>query len=119
MKTILVIDDEQSIRESLKGILLDEGYRALFAESGEDGLNLLRDESPDLILLDIWLPGIDGLETFRRIAAFKPGQKAVVASGYSETERVKALQGLGVNAYLKKPYALDRLGVLIKQTLHA
>ncbi len=63
MKNILIIDDEENIRESLIGILEDEGFRTFFARNGEEGLSLLREESPDLILLDIWMPGIDGIET--------------------------------------------------------
>ena len=67
MKTILIIDDEESIRESLIGILNDEGYRTIYASTGEDGLERFKEESPDLVLLDIWMPGIDGIETLRRI----------------------------------------------------
>ena len=72
------------------------------------------------MLLDmIMAPGIDGLETYRRIAAFKPDQKTAIASGYSETGRVKELQRLGVSAYLKKPYTLKKIAMVVKQTLSA
>jgi DNA-binding NarL/FixJ family response regulator len=80
----------------------------------------LKDHDVDLMLLDmIMAPGIDGLETYQRIAAFKPAQKAAIASGYSETDRVKALQRMGVDGYLKKPYTLERIGTVVKQTLSA
>jgi DNA-binding NarL/FixJ family response regulator len=64
-------------------------------------------------------PGIDGLETYRRIAAFKPGQKAIIASGFSETERVGALQRLGVREHLKKPYSLEKIGLAVKRALES
>lgn len=109
MKTILVIDDEQSIRESLKGILQDEGYRPVFAESGEDGLNLLREESPDLILLDIWLPGIDGLETLRRIRADLPEQLVIMMSGHGTIETAVKATKLGAYDFIEKPLSLEKV----------
>ena len=62
MKTILIVDDEESIRMSLEGVLEDEGFRPVFAATGEEALSAIREENPDLVLLDIWMPGIDGLE---------------------------------------------------------
>lgn len=109
MKTILVIDDEQSIRESLKGILQDEGYRPVFAESGEDGLNLLREESPDLILLDIWLPGIDGLETLRQIRADFPEQLVIMMSGHGTIETAVKATKLGAYDFIEKPLSLEKV----------
>ena len=67
MKLILIVDDEANIRKSLVGILQDEGFTTTVAENGEQGLEKLRSESPDLILLDIWMPVLDGIETLRRI----------------------------------------------------
>ncbi|MEK7850924.1 MAG: response regulator, partial [Deltaproteobacteria bacterium] len=66
-KTILIIDDEESIRTSLKGALEDEGFDVITAANGEDGIRKASDELPDLILLDIWMPGIDGIETLNRL----------------------------------------------------
>ncbi len=109
MKTILVIDDEQSIRESLKGILQDEGYRPLFAESGEDGLSLLREESPDLILLDIWLPGIDGLETLRLIREDFPEQLVIMMSGHGTIETAVKATKLGAYDFIEKPLSLEKV----------
>jgi DNA-binding NarL/FixJ family response regulator len=72
----------------------------------------------DLVILDMIMdPGIDGLETYRRIKAIHPDQKAVIASGYSETARVHEAQSLGAGAYIKKPYLLEKIGMAVRQEL--
>jgi two-component system nitrogen regulation response regulator NtrX len=71
-KTILIVDDEASIRQSLGAILADEGYEILTAMSGEDALKVIEEELPNLVLLDIWLPGMDGIETLKAIKAEHP-----------------------------------------------
>ena len=72
----------------------------------------------DLLVLDmVMLPGIDGLETYRRICEKHPHQKAIIASGFSESERVKALQALGAGAYLRKPYTLEKIGMAVRREL--
>jgi two-component system nitrogen regulation response regulator NtrX len=68
---VLVVDDEEGIRESLSGIFEDEGYIIVTATSGEEALDLLKEHNPDLVLLDIWLPGIDGIKTLEKIRALK------------------------------------------------
>jgi YesN/AraC family two-component response regulator len=81
-------------------------------------VDYIKNHSVDLMVLDMIMdPGIDGLETYRRVAAFKPGQKAIIASGFSESEQVKSLHRLGVREYLKKPYTLEKIGLAIKKTL--
>ncbi len=70
---VMVVDDEEGIRESLSGIFEDEGYSVLTASSGEEALNILKEQSPDLMLLDVWLPGIDGIETLKEIKNLKAG----------------------------------------------
>ena len=72
MKSILVVDDEQSIRESLEGILQDEGFRSVIAENGERALLLIKEENIDLVMLDIWMPGIDGIDTLKEIKKTYP-----------------------------------------------
>jgi DNA-binding NtrC family response regulator len=72
----------------------------------------------DLVILDMIMdPGMDGLETWRRIVRMHPGQRAIIASGYAETDKVKAAQRLGAGEYLKKPYMIDRLGKVVKNAL--
>jgi adenylate cyclase len=88
------------------------------AGSGEAAVEYLRSKPVDLLVLDMIMePGIDGLETYRRIISIKPGQKTIVASGFSESERVKALQQLGAGAYIRKPYTMQSIGVAIRKEL--
>ena len=78
---ILIVDDEEGIRESLSGILEDEGYDILTADSGEEAVRILRETSPDLIFLDIWLTGMDGIKTLQEIKAMKPDVPVIMISG--------------------------------------
>ena len=88
--------------------------------SGEEAVEYLKDNSADLLLLDMIMdPGIDGLETYRQILEFNPDQKAIIASGFSETERVKEAQKLGVGQYIVKPYTMEKMGVVLKNELDA
>ena len=94
------------------------GYRAVTAATGEEAVIYLKHNSVDLLVLDMIMgDGIDGLETYRRIVERHPGQKAVIASGYSETERVRAAQRLGAGHYIKKPYTLQKIGIAVKSEL--
>lgn len=115
---ILVVDDVAEQRHIASAILKRLGYQVAAVASGEEAVDYIHDHPVDVVLLDmIMAPGIDGLETYRRMAAVAPGQKAVIASGYSETERVKSLNRLGVREYLKKPYTIEKIGRAIKQTI--
>jgi two-component system nitrogen regulation response regulator NtrX len=117
MKSILIIDDEQSIRESLKGILQDEGFRTLFAESGEEGLALLKEESPDLVLLDIWLPGIDGLETLQKIRQDFPELLVIMMSGHGTIETAVKATKLGAYDFIEKPLSLEKVLLCIENAM--
>jgi PAS domain S-box-containing protein len=115
---ILVVDDVPEQRDIASAILKRLGYTVVATSSGEAAVDYLKTHSVDIMVLDMIMPpGIDGLETYRRVSAFKPGQKAVIASGFSESERVKALQRLGVREYLKKPYTIHSIGMAVKKTL--
>jgi two-component system, NtrC family, nitrogen regulation response regulator NtrX len=117
MKTILIVDDEESIRESLDGILQDEGFRTLFARDGEEGLAMLRDETPDLVLLDIWMPGIDGLEVLRRIKANYPEQQVVMMSGHGSIETAVRATKIGAFDFIEKPLSLEKVLLTIQNSL--
>jgi two-component system nitrogen regulation response regulator NtrX len=117
MKTILIIDDEECIRESLTGILQDEGFQTLSAESGELGLGMLRDENPDLILLDIWMPGIDGMETLRKIREITPDQLVIMMSGHGTIETAVKATKLGAYDFIEKPPSLEKLLLAVQNAL--
>ena len=115
---ILVVDDMPIQREIATSILLRLGYRCQSVSSGEEAVAFLKQHTADLVLLDmIMAPGIDGSETYRRIQSIRPGQKAIIASGYSETEEVRKTQSLGAGQYIKKPYTLKSIGQVIKAEL--
>jgi PAS domain S-box-containing protein len=117
-ESILVVDDLESQREIATAMLTLMGYKVTSIASGEEAVAYLRTHTADLLLLDmIMRPGIDGLETFKRVIAFRPDQRAIIASGFSETERVGEAQRLGAGRYLRKPYSLQSLGTAVKEEL--
>jgi len=115
---ILVVDDGKEQRELALGMLKELGYSATTASSGEEAVNYMEKNSADLLLLDMIMePGIDGLETYKRIVQFHPRQKAIIVSGFSETDHVKEAQRLGAGQYIIKPYTLEMIGVAVKTEL--
>lgn len=115
---ILIVDDDIGQREIAGAMLSKLGYKISTAASGEEGVEFLRNHPVDLVVLDmIMAPNIDGLETYRKIIEHTPGQKAIIASGVSETSRIKEAQRLGVGEYVKKPYTLERIGLAVKNEL--
>ncbi len=117
-ESILVIDDVKGQREIASWMLEKLGYSVSSVSSGEEAVEYLKNKSADLLILDMIMdPGMDGLETFKRILDIHPEQKAIIASGYSETERVKEAQRLGAGEYIKKPYTLEKIGLAVKEKL--
>ncbi len=115
---ILVIDDEPAQRDIACALLSRLGYRASAVAGGKEAIEYLRDNSADMLLLDMIMePGINGRETYEQIISLHPGQRAVIASGFSETEEVKRAQELGAGIFIKKPYTLASLGKAIRQEL--
>jgi PAS domain S-box-containing protein len=115
---VLVVDDVKGQREIAVSMLTRLGYRAFSVASGEEALRFLKDQPVELLLLDMIMdPGMDGLETYKRILAFSPGQKAVIATGFSETDRVAEARRLGARGYLKKPYTLQKMGIALQEEL--
>lgn len=117
MKTILIVDDEQSIRESLKGILQDEGFRPIVAEDGEKALAALRQDEPDLVMLDIWMPGIDGLEVLQQISDQYPGLTVIMMSGHGNIETAVRATKLGAFDFIEKPLSLEKVLLSIQNGL--
>jgi two-component system nitrogen regulation response regulator NtrX len=117
MKNILIVDDESSIRQSLEGILEDEGFATAFAATGEDALNMIQSEDPDLILLDIWMPGIDGLETLKRIKHLRPDQLVIMMSGHGSIETAVKATRLGAYDFIEKPLSLEKVLLSIQNAM--
>jgi len=117
-ETVLVVDDVEEQRNLAAAMLKKLNYCATVVSSGEEALTYLREHKADLIVLDMIMdPGMDGLDTYRSIREIHPQQKAIIVSGFSETERVNAAQQIGAGAYLKKPYILEKLGRAIRTEL--
>lgn len=108
-ENILVVDDPTQ-REIASAMLTVLGYRVNTVDSGEAAVANIKGASADLILLDLLMPpGINGRETFEAISQIQPGQKAIITSGFSETEEVDAAQRMGAGGLLKKTYAIEKL----------
>jgi two-component system nitrogen regulation response regulator NtrX len=119
MPRILIVDDEAGIRDSLVGVLTDEGYSASSAESGEACLERLRKGAFDVVLLDIWLPGIDGLETLERIRQLDNPPEVIMISGHGTIETAVRATKLGAYDFLEKPLSLDKTLILVKNAIEA
>lgn len=113
-RLVLIIDDEDSIRTSLSGALKDEGYRVSTAASGREGIEALRGEKPDVILLDIWMTGMDGLETLKQIKTEWPDLVVIMMSGHGNIETAVKATKLGAFDFIEKPLSLERLLVLLQ-----
>lgn len=117
-ESILVVDDISEQREIALNMLTALGYSADTVASGEEAVEYVKKHNVDLIVLDMFMdPGIDGLDTYKKILDIHPNQKAIIASGFSETVRVKEARRLGVGAYLQKPYTLQKIGLAIRNDL--
>ena len=114
---IMVVDDEEGIRAALSGVLKDEGFGVLLAESGEAALDLLSKQQPELVLLDIWMPGMDGVETLKAIKKSYADLPVVMISGHATISTAMQATKLGASDFIEKPLDLDRTLVAIRQAL--
>jgi two-component system cell cycle sensor histidine kinase/response regulator CckA len=115
---IVVVDDIEEQREIATIILEKLGYSVVALSSGEEAMKYMETNSADLLILDMIMePGIDGLETYRKILELQPGIRAIIASGFSETERVKEAQNLGAGTYIRKPYTMEKIGLAVRAEL--
>ena len=119
MHTILIVDDESEIRSSLQGVLEDEGYRTLLAESAEDCLSTLDRKPVDVIMLDIWLPGMDGLEALERIVDMDDAPEVIMISGHGNIETAVRATKLGAFDFLEKPLSIERTLIVLKNAIDA
>ena len=116
--TVLVVDDEESILETLSGILEDEGYEAVTASSGEQALSIIEELSPEVVLLDVWMPGgIDGLETLKSIKESTQMSTVIMISGHGNIDIAIQATKLGAYDFLEKPLSLEKILLLVKRAL--
>ena len=116
-RTILIIDDEKDIRTALTGILEDEGYNVISAATGLEGLECVRQELPDLILLDIWMPGMDGLETLGKLKIQFPLITVIMISGHGTIETAVRATKLGAFDFIEKPLSLEKVLISVANAL--
>jgi two-component system nitrogen regulation response regulator NtrX len=114
---ILVVDDEPGVRAALAGILADEGYEVVCAASGEIGIEVFAAQPFDAVLLDVWLPGIDGLETLRRLRERRPDVEVVMISGHGTIDTAVRATRLGAFDFVEKPLSLERTLLVLRNAL--
>jgi len=115
--TVLIVDDEESIRNSLSGVLMDEGFSVLKAEDGHKALQIIKQEVPEVVLLDIWMHGIDGIETLNRIKTGYPEIQVIMISGHGNIETAVKATKLGAFDFIEKPLSLDKVMLAISHAL--
>lgn len=107
--TVLVVDDEERIRSSLRGILSDEGFRVLETGDAPNVMGIIERERPELVLLDIWMPELDGIELLRRIKSERPATHVIMISGHANIQNAVAATRLGAEDFLEKPFSVAGL----------
>ena len=116
--SVLIVDDEPSILQSLSGLLSDEGFEITTAANGYEALKIVDIESPDLVLLDIWMPGIDGIETLKEIKKNNPHIQVIIISGHGTIETAVKATKLGAFDLIEKPLSIDKVIVAINNALN-
>lgn len=117
-ENLLVVDDVEAQRQIAVSMLSKLGYEVAAVASGEDAVRYVRKNSVHLLVLDMIMePGMDGLETYKEILKIKPDQKAIIVSGFSETDQTKQAQTLGAGAFIRKPYLFDQIARAVKKEL--
>ncbi len=117
-ESILVVDDVKEQRQMAISMLEKLGYQVDAVASGEEAIEYLKNKRADLIVLDMIMPpGIDGFETYQRIQSINPGQRAIIVSGFSETDRIRQAQEIGAGEFIRKPYTMEKIGLSIRKEL--
>jgi two-component system nitrogen regulation response regulator NtrX len=114
---ILIVDDEKNIRSSLEGILKDEGYRVRGVPTGEDLLKQVAQGVPDLVILDVWLPGMDGLQALEEVKRVHPELPVIMISGHSTVETAVKATRLGAYDFIEKPLSLEKTILAVRNAL--
>ncbi len=114
---ILIVDDEERVVQSIAGVLEDEGFRVTRARSGEEAIKVFQEEEPDVTLLDIWMPGMDGMEVLRRLKWIAPERQVIMISGHATISTAMTAVKLGAFDFIEKPLSLDVLLMTIRRAL--
>jgi UDP-3-O-acyl N-acetylglucosamine deacetylase len=117
MPTVLVVDDEPQIRTSLRGILSEEGLQVIEATNGRQALDVIRRESPEVVLLDIWMPDVDGMELLEALQGTMPPPQVIMISGHGNIETAVRATKLGAFDFIEKPFSLDALLDVVNRAL--
>lgn len=116
--SVMIVDDEPSIVQSLSGILSDEGFEIFTASNGYEALKRIEEQAPDLVLLDIWMPGLDGIETLKEIKKTNPVIQVIIITGHGNIETAVSATKLGAFDLIEKPLSIDRVIVSINRALN-
>ena len=117
MKKILVVDDEHDIREILEEFFTLKGYSVKTAENGETGLEVFKDFAPDLALVDLLMPIMNGFQFTKAVLKKHPGFPIIIITGYSKEYNQKDILGMGVREIIKKPLQLDKLSEVVEKNI--
>jgi len=116
-KKVLIVDDEERVVQSIAGVLEDEGFRVARARSGEEAIKAFQEEGPDVTLLDIWMPGMDGIEVLKRLKWIAPECQVIMISGHATISTAMTAVKLGAFDFIEKPLSLDVLLMTIRRAL--
>ena len=116
-KTILVVDDEDGVRESVREALSDEGYRVVDTADGTEVLRIINEQRPELVLLDIWMPQMDGIGLLKEIKSQKPDINVVMVSGHGNIHTAVTATKFGAFDFIEKPVSLDGLLSTVQRAL--
>jgi len=118
LPSVLIVDDEQSIVQSLSGLLSDEGFEVSAAGNGYEALKVIDSESPDVVLLDVWMPGMDGIETLKEIKKYNPHIQVIIITGHGTIETAVKATKLGAFDLVEKPLSIDKIILTINNALN-
>ncbi|MDK8184012.1 MULTISPECIES: response regulator [unclassified Paenibacillus] len=116
-KKVLIVDDQNGIRVLLMEVFSSEGYTTYQASNGKIALEIVRDEVPDIVLLDMKIPGMDGLEILKQIKQMKPHMNVIMMTAYGELDMIKEATDLGALMHFTKPFDIDEMRVAVNMTL--
>ncbi|EJW18959.1 MULTISPECIES: response regulator [Paenibacillus] len=116
-KKVLIVDDQNGIRVLLMEVFSSEGYTTFQASNGKMALEIVKEESPDIVLLDMKIPGMDGLEILKQIKLMKPHMNVIMMTAYGELDMIKEATDLGALMHFTKPFDIDEMRVAVNMTL--